>query len=254
MDASNYELAFIDYQSGMKYKEIAEKYGVSLSAVKSWATRYWKKKDCNPDGKKLQSSKEKVATKGGQPGNKNAAGHGGTGPPQNKNAEKHGLFSKWLPVETNEIMELVRSMDQADMLYENILIQQAAIIRSQQIMQVKDRDDITKELKKVKTSTSGMSGKNKSSELEYEFLFAHDKQVSYLQAQSRAMQTLMSMIAKFKELTAPDDERRLRLDIMEADLDKRKKEAEFAAGKDDAVDDWIGAVMESGDGEEADVD
>ena len=27
----------------MKYKEIAEKYGVSLSAVKSWASWYWKK-------------------------------------------------------------------------------------------------------------------------------------------------------------------------------------------------------------------
>ena len=37
------EKAFVDYRKGMKYKEIAEKYGVSLSAVKSWAARYWKK-------------------------------------------------------------------------------------------------------------------------------------------------------------------------------------------------------------------
>ena len=35
--------AFEDYKKGMKYKDIAEKYGVSLSAVKSWAARYWKK-------------------------------------------------------------------------------------------------------------------------------------------------------------------------------------------------------------------
>ena len=41
------EQAFADYQQGMKYREIAEKYGVSLSAVKSWATRYWKKNGCN---------------------------------------------------------------------------------------------------------------------------------------------------------------------------------------------------------------
>ena len=40
------EQAFRDYQEGMKYKEIAEKYGVSLSTVKSWAARYWKK-GCN---------------------------------------------------------------------------------------------------------------------------------------------------------------------------------------------------------------
>lgn len=36
----NYELAERDYVSGMKYKEIAEKYGVSINTVKSWKTRY----------------------------------------------------------------------------------------------------------------------------------------------------------------------------------------------------------------------
>lgn len=56
------EKAFQDYQNGMKYKEIAEKYGVSLSAVKSWATRYWKNESCNQRKKKLQPQK-KVATK-----------------------------------------------------------------------------------------------------------------------------------------------------------------------------------------------
>ncbi len=50
------EQALVDYRAGMKYKDIAAKYGVSLSAVKSWATRYWKNE------KKLQP-KSKVATK-----------------------------------------------------------------------------------------------------------------------------------------------------------------------------------------------
>ena len=78
----------------MKYKDIAEKYGVSLSAVKSWAARYWKKDGCNQDEKKLQPKRKKVATrtKGAQPENRNAAGHGGTGPPGNKNALKTGEF------------------------------------------------------------------------------------------------------------------------------------------------------------------
>ena len=52
------EQAFRDYQEGMKYKEIAEKYGVSLSTVKSWASRYWKK-GCNLEEKKLQPKGEK---------------------------------------------------------------------------------------------------------------------------------------------------------------------------------------------------
>nr|DAX13077.1 MAG TPA: Terminase small subunit [Bacteriophage sp.] len=40
----------------MKYKDIAAKYDVSVSAVKSWKSRYWK-------DKKLQPKKPKVATK-----------------------------------------------------------------------------------------------------------------------------------------------------------------------------------------------
>lgn len=54
--------ARIDWKNGMKYKDIAERYGVSVNTVKSWATRYWnkdrvacaqkkvarKEKGCNP--------------------------------------------------------------------------------------------------------------------------------------------------------------------------------------------------------------
>ena len=55
------EQAYQDYKSGMKYKDIAAKYGVSLSAVKSWASRYWKN-GCKKTEKKLQPKSE-VATK-----------------------------------------------------------------------------------------------------------------------------------------------------------------------------------------------
>ncbi|WP_245979960.1 terminase small subunit [Peribacillus asahii] len=42
--AEKYELAEHDYMSGMKYKDIAEKYDVSINTVKSWKTRYkWSK-------------------------------------------------------------------------------------------------------------------------------------------------------------------------------------------------------------------
>lgn len=37
------ELAFQDYLCGMKYKDIANKYNVSLNTVKSWKQRKWKK-------------------------------------------------------------------------------------------------------------------------------------------------------------------------------------------------------------------
>lgn len=41
-----YELAKLDYKNGMKYKDIADKYKVSLNTVKSWKQRYkWRKDD-----------------------------------------------------------------------------------------------------------------------------------------------------------------------------------------------------------------
>lgn len=35
------ELAYKDYQKGMKYKDIADKYNVSINTVKSWKRRQW---------------------------------------------------------------------------------------------------------------------------------------------------------------------------------------------------------------------
>lgn len=41
----NHELAFEDWLGGLKYKDIAEKYGVKVDTVKSWYKRYnWKEK------------------------------------------------------------------------------------------------------------------------------------------------------------------------------------------------------------------
>ena len=43
---ADYEKAHIDYISGMKYKDIAQKYGVKENTVKSWKRRYnWSRKN-----------------------------------------------------------------------------------------------------------------------------------------------------------------------------------------------------------------
>lgn len=42
------EDAYKDYIAGMKYKDIAEKYGVSLNTVKSWQKRYKWSRSCTP--------------------------------------------------------------------------------------------------------------------------------------------------------------------------------------------------------------
>lgn len=51
------ELAENDYMLGMKYKDIADKYKVSISTVKSWKQRYkW-------DRKSVRTKKESMRTK-----------------------------------------------------------------------------------------------------------------------------------------------------------------------------------------------
>lgn len=57
------ENAELDYMNGMKYKEIAEKYNVSLNTVKSWKTRYkWSKDGAPKTEKSVHTKKEKVCT------------------------------------------------------------------------------------------------------------------------------------------------------------------------------------------------
>lgn len=54
-----WELAYIDYQNGMKYKDIAAKHDVSINTIKSWKSRKWNA----PLEKKGATKKEKVAHK-----------------------------------------------------------------------------------------------------------------------------------------------------------------------------------------------
>ena len=117
----------------MKLVEIASQLSLPEGTVRRWkCTHKW---DSERSDKKANVRKRK---KGGQPGNKNA-----TGPPENKNAEKYGFFSKYLPDETREIFSAIEQADPLDLLWHQIQIAYAAIVRAQRIAYVKDQDDKT---------------------------------------------------------------------------------------------------------------
>lgn len=64
------EQAHEDYVNGMKYKDIAEKYDVSINTVKSWKRRYvWSREIIPEKPKSMQTSKE-VAHKKTSPNSK----------------------------------------------------------------------------------------------------------------------------------------------------------------------------------------
>lgn len=119
----------------------------------------------------------------------NAADHGA--PEKNKNAEKYGFFSKYLPEETVSIIQEMPK-DPLDVLWDQIQIAYAAIIRAQKIMYVKDRDDKTVE--KVGEKKGKIVGE------EWEVQQAWDKHGNFLQAQARAQSELRSMIKQYDEL------------------------------------------------------
>lgn len=196
------EKAYNDYVKGLKYKEIADKYGVSVNTVKSWRRRYgWKR------GKGAPHSK-----KGAPFFNTNAEGAGA--PLRNQNATTHGLFAKYLPEETRELVEAFEQKKPIDILWENICLKYAAIVRAQQIMFVTNRDDMTKVLKRTRDGNSGY-------EEEYELQFAWDKQAEFLKAQSRAMGTLNNMIKQYDEMCRQglaDEEQRLRIAKLKAEV------------------------------------
>ncbi|EGT3800903.1 phage terminase small subunit [Clostridioides difficile] len=213
-----------DYLKGMKQKEISAKYDISLNTLKSWIKRYnWVSE------KKKGAPKNK---KGAPFGNKNA-----TGPPGNKNAEKFGFFSKYLPEETQDLINEIKNKDKFDILWEQITIQYAAIIRAQKIMYVKDKEEMIKELKKHESTENG-------EKTEYEFQFAWDRQASFLNAQSRAMSELRSLIKQYDEMIHKDwnlatEEQKTRVEKLKCEVDN--------LSKDDIGDDELKISVDYGD-------
>ena len=64
----NYEKAEQDYMGGMKYKDIAEKYGTTINTVKSWKKRYgWNREEGAHKSKKVCTQKGKGAHKTAAP-------------------------------------------------------------------------------------------------------------------------------------------------------------------------------------------
>lgn len=218
----------------MKLVEIASQLNLPEGTIRCWKNRY--KWDCNVANKKRNVAKRK---RGGQPGNHNA-----TGPPGNKHAEKFGFFSKYLPEETREIFSAIETASPLDLLWHQIQIAYAAIIRAQKIAYVEDRDDRTKE--KTGSFDNGDT---------YSIQQAWDKQNNFLKAQARAQGELRSLIKQYDEMLHRDwdlatEEQRTRIEVMraKAQLNETPETADdgfLDALQGSAAEDWEGQNEEA---------
>ena len=187
------------YQNGTNFEEISKQYKIAVSTVKRWAYRdKWVQKNDTKNKTETKRNLKKICV----------------GKLQNTNAVKHGLFSKYLPEETLELVGSIENMSPIDILWENICLKYAAIIRSQKIMFVKNANDYTKRI-----TLEGES-------LAFQYTEAYEKQASFLIAQSRAMGTLMSLIKQYDELcrsSLATDEQRLRIEKLKTEIAKTRE-------------------------------
>lgn len=200
---------WLDSGQKRQLKDIAAELQVSEEQIRKWKNQdKW-------DKVTLPNAKGNVTNHKGAPaGNQNAVGHGA--PKQNKNAEKYGFFSKYLPEETVSIIQEMPT-DPLDILWDQVQIAYAAIIRAQSIMYVRDRDDKTIERVGVK--------KGKISGEEWEVQQAWDKQGNFLQAQARAQKTLEGLIKQYDELLHKNwelasEEQKARIAVLKSQVEK----------------------------------
>ncbi len=201
-------------------KDIAEELQVSEEQVRKWKNQdKW-------DKVTLPNANGNVTKyKGAQPGNKNASGHGA--PKKNSNAEKHGLFRKYLPEETFSIIDEIKDKSPLDLIWDAMQIQYAAIIRSQQIMHVRDREDKT--IEKVEEKSGNIIGES------WEVQQAWDKQASFLKAQSTAITSLKNLVKDYLELegSSKADAKEQAQDWKTAIIEIAKRRREKADGRTD---------------------
>lgn len=212
------------FLQGVKLVEIAKRLGLPEGTVRRWkSTHKWDNE--RSDIKSERSHKKK----GGQAGNRNAAGHGA--PQGNKNAEKHGLFARYLPEETLEIMQAVQG-DPLDILWNQIQFAHAAIIRAQRIMYVTDRDDKT--IERISVQDGKVIGEK------WEVQQAWDKQANFLKSQARAQSELRSMIKQYDEMLHKNwdlatEEQKERIAQLKANTE-RIRTSSGTEGEDDGVE------------------
>ena len=198
------------YRQGLKLVEIARRLELPEGTVRRWKCTY--KWDAAPEAERSPPKKPNARKRGAQPGNKNSKG----GPPGNKKAEKFGFFSRHLPGETLEIFQELETADPLDMLWDQIRLSYAAILRAQKIAYVKDAEDKT--VQKIE-DRSGAESWGESWEVQQ----AWDKQANFMKAQARAQAELRSMIKLYDEMLHKDwaaatEEQKARLQLIKSRL------------------------------------
>jgi uncharacterized protein YjcR len=223
-------------------KDIAFELGVSDSQIRKWKNqdRWDEQMNGNVTIEKGNVTNQKASPVRAPKGNQYAKGNKGNSNPKKKFTErntaavKHGLFSRYMPKETLEIMDMIAGSDPADLIWMQIELQFAAIIRAQQIMFVEDKDDMAK--------GKSQEGWGESGSDKYDIQFAWDRHATFMNAQTKAISELRASIKQFMELADSQDERRYKLELMQQQIEKMKREGNPDTSTEDKLKDYFTAL------------
>ena len=229
------------FLKGARLVDISAKLNVPEGTVRRWkSTHKW---DSERSDKK----------RGGQPGNKNAEGHGGTGPPGNKNAVKTGefetLFFDTLDEEEKELITAIQP-DKEELLLREIQLlairERRMLKRIEMLRNLEEAernsgcsDDVPPGMSVVKY-TSGIE-KGKHTELrEYEGVLGQIQAVedALTRVQAR-QQKAIELLHKFGY-----DDARVELESMKFEIELRKQEGSQEEQEDDGFLEAMNAVAE----------
>lgn len=239
------------FKKGMKLTDIAKKLDVPEGTVRSWKNRE-KWGENSPVKNKRNVAKNDAYSNatlqkkkhGGQPGNKNAVGHASSIPKKNKNAEKHGAFSKlYFSAIDEDEWKLISCM--GDTEEEQLVIQlQLFSIRERRLM------NSIKKYQDMETDNHGLSVEGVSKTKKVEDLTDFDgesvgsgKYKKVTETTVTHTKAVMSSIVTLEtELTKIQKAKTKAIEAL-AQLRMEKQRIEKESSDNDAVDDWISAVL-----------
>lgn len=236
------------YLKGLKLVEIAGQLNLPEGTVRSWKNRY--KWDCNVANEKCNVANKK---RGGQPGNKNAEGHGGTGPPQNKNAVKTGefetLFFDTLNPDEQNLINAVQ-LDKEQLLFQEIKLltvrehRMLKRIASLRLLEKAERQTDGSDLDKA---PSGMSVIKYTTGLEKGKL-THLKEYGGILGQIQAIEDALTRVQGRRQKAIETlhrfgyDDARLELETMKFELELLKQDGSGSEQEDDGFIDAMNAA------------
>lgn len=237
----NKDLAYKDYMEGMKYKDIASKYNVSISTVKSWKTRYkW-------DRKSMHTKNEKVCIQKGINNNINKtmktskkANSNWTKDvyptmkrPNNKNAISTGEFeSIFFDTLEEDELDLIKNIE----VEKKKLLEQEIQLLTVRERRMLKRVELLKEKEMTLVSTKSGVEKGMDTELnEYEATLGQIQSIE--EALTRVQDKKQKAIDSLHKFEI--DEQKLELTVMKMELEIMKQGLQ-----DDEVEDdgFIGAL------------